>query len=795
MPFLITGGLFFSLLAGNDITFSNCMAFCLESYDHNYPSYQESIFDTKQHPGSNQLAFDFMYSNASLFPASQAVSALNFPGLWVGDTYVTATAALAAYKQGFVPPHDRAFKQLVEAIAAYEEERLADQRMLDEMALAKKAWEYNRKMAAEQARQRVITDHLKRYGVSYEYLWAKKTGLYRLNDFDQVVHRILAMTDITHAQAYAIIKGYCDKRCFHKDEKRHSKYVINQAFKHRERLKAQQQREAELYKIAAIKRAADEKRRKEWQALQEQQQVLKQQQKVLATYRPVLDFCASHTDTAVSAVGTATYQTQRQQALDKTVADGGKQHVKSYELDACTQGFLLQHEINPNQFQSLSSTIFGHQLFSEFEQLYKKIAKTTFECLLKSELNDDCVGFVQLGFEATQQEQFVLAATLSDFANTWADFTWDIFKDGIDTVCQVIDIVRHSKSLTDGMDKLLAWVGAELVECDQRDIPLSQVEIYYYQQSQTKSPQEFAHMVTLAQEQFYQWWQKDGALDKFQAAARLLGNATCALPLLGKTMGSCGKILTKAHELAKLEKIAAMAQRLGAGFQEAQQVWATTESVLQSVPTTVADVESSLTCLVHSQVNAARNIKNIADCSAQISANISLTENALVQQLIDQNYALAKQCLKFKISSIILHASDKNQEDTSAEKSAANLDDNKKSENNDPGDDPNKDPEDDDDPLPEKDKGRMNHIFLKKEGHMLDTPENRNLLRDLVKDIKNYCGQDTSNRNDWYAKIMEDGKQLWARVRNKKIISGGINNVPREWCPETGLCKSLMPKG
>ncbi len=603
---LITGSLFFSLLTGNDTTFSNCMAFCLESYDHNYPSYQESIFDTKQHLGNTQLTFDMMYSNASLFPASQASSALNFPGLWVGDTYVTATAAFAAYKQGFVPPHDRAFKQLIEAIAAYEEERLADQRMLDEMALAKKAWEYNQKMAADQARQRVITDHLKQYGVSYEYLWAKKTGLYRLNDFDQVVHRILAMTDITHAQAYAIIKGYCDKRCFHKDEKRYSKYVINQAFKHRERLKAQQQREDQLRKEVAIQREADEKLRQKQQVLHEQQQALRQQQKVLATYRPVLDFCASHTDTAVSAVGIATYQTQRQQALDQTVADGGKQHVKSYELDACTQGFLLQHEINPNQFQSLSSTIFGHQLFSEFEQLYKKIAKTTFECLLKSELVDDCVGFAQLGFEATQQEQFVLAATLSDFANTLTDCSFSVFCKGpIAAICGIIDICRNPEPLLEGMGKLLVLLGGALNRYDNETAPLGSIQMHYCQEAHERNVQEFNQMCDLAKQHFYHWKQTSSPPEKCEAISTFVCDGLVATPLLGKTMRCCGKMLVKAHELVMLEKVAAVAQDLGVELQEAQRILVATEGVLQSVPANAAEVETALTCLMESELNTA----------------------------------------------------------------------------------------------------------------------------------------------------------------------------------------------
>lgn len=42
--------------------------------------------------------------------------------------------------------------------------------------------------------------------------------------------------------------------------------------------------------------------------------------------------------------------------------------------------------------------------------------------------------------------------------------------------------------------------------------------------------------------------------------------------------------------------------------------------------------------------------------------------------------------------------------------------------------------------------------------------------------------------NDWYARIDEDGSQLWAEVRNGAIIRNcGRNRTPRPWDPETGL--------
>lgn len=109
------------------------------------------------------------------------------------------------------------------------------------------------------------------------------------------------------------------------------------------------------------------------------------------------------------------------------------------------------------------------------------------------------------------------------------------------------------------------------------------------------------------------------------------------------------------------------------------------------------------------------------------------------------------------------------------------------------GNGPDKDPNDQD-PLPENNRSIMMHIFKNEEGHLIDTPENRNLLRNLVRDVKNYIGKDNAFRNDWYAKITKEGALLWARVRNNKIVSGGLNKIPEIWSPETGFCSPVIPK-
>ena len=84
------------------------------------------------------------------------------------------------------------------------------------------------------------------------------------------------------------------------------------------------------------------------------------------------------------------------------------------------------------------------------------------------------------------------------------------------------------------------------------------------------------------------------------------------------------------------------------------------------------------------------------------------------------------------------------------------------------------------------------HIFDDREGHVVDSPENQKKFIDLVKDPKNFLTQDRWGKW-WYAKILEDGTQAWAEVRNEIITNCGINETPLESNDETGLSKSNRP--
>ena len=78
------------------------------------------------------------------------------------------------------------------------------------------------------------------------------------------------------------------------------------------------------------------------------------------------------------------------------------------------------------------------------------------------------------------------------------------------------------------------------------------------------------------------------------------------------------------------------------------------------------------------------------------------------------------------------------------------------------------------------------HIFRKDEGHLEDSPANRELLLNLAKDPTKFVGLDGYG-NSWNAEIVDGGKQLWVRYQHGVINEGGLNSSPKPWDPVTGF--------
>ena len=79
------------------------------------------------------------------------------------------------------------------------------------------------------------------------------------------------------------------------------------------------------------------------------------------------------------------------------------------------------------------------------------------------------------------------------------------------------------------------------------------------------------------------------------------------------------------------------------------------------------------------------------------------------------------------------------------------------------------------------------HIFRQAGGHVPDTRGNRELLIS-THDPVHFMGQDRFG-NPWYARVLQDGRQVWIQCRGDRIRNGGVNAIPRQFHALTGLSK------
>lgn len=84
-------------------------------------------------------------------------------------------------------------------------------------------------------------------------------------------------------------------------------------------------------------------------------------------------------------------------------------------------------------------------------------------------------------------------------------------------------------------------------------------------------------------------------------------------------------------------------------------------------------------------------------------------------------------------------------------------------------------------------KSTLRHIFRNEKGHfMYDTPENRDFILSAASSPECRVGT-TKQSVEIYLKLMPDGSQAWAFVKNGIITNGGINRLPLKWVANSSL--------
>ena len=182
-------------------------------------------------------------------------------------------------------------------------------------------------------------------------------------------------------------------------------------------------------------------------------------------------------------------------------------------------------------------------------------------------------------------------------------------------------------------------------------------------------------------------------------------------------------------------------------------------------------------------------------------SNMCITEdylrerNLLTHQLVQQYTNKAKQYIADQEKNTIVLAQNKNDE---VKKQVQEIEDqDKKGGGGGPEDpeDPDDDPEDPENKFKKVFgyfKNVFTHAFTGEKGHFTDSSAHRKLVLDMASDLKNFIIKDVHG-NYWYAKILENGKQVWAWARDGLIRDCGINDIPRA-INKYGLCNDILIK-
>ncbi len=445
------------------------------------------------------------------------------------------------------------------------------------------------------------------------------------HSYKEIVNRLLACKYLFDEQIWSLWQEYKNKRYW--DWNNEKNYTENDLKDGLEKRKKDRQKQEQ----------ADEKRRADEQQRIEHQKLLqKYDLKILQNF----DYVSS-------------YQNHRQQALQQTINDSGKKHIKTHDVDVQTKAFMQTQGIDHRQFESLSGTIFSHQLFQECAEHYKKAAKIVYGYGLKnSVIIPHLLEFTKAAFVGTQYEQFTLAVQLSDIAEILSEISVGACKGLIKYGANLIDVVRDpkqivtaAKHLAESLAKILHTLGGALVSYDQEGA----VGVTNLQACQTSFGNDmilFNQICDVSKAHFNQWYEKSSLQDKAQAISEIVTDCVITPIIISKAMKACGGILFQAKEAVNFARAIELAEELGLGFMEAEELLLATEVGVQKLPVNAIELETAVTSLIESDVGIVKNSGWFSDVYT-VQSFVENVQNIRLQNAFYKNNLLQKESIKY----------------------------------------------------------------------------------------------------------------------------------------------------
>lgn len=469
---------------------------------------------------------------------------------------------------------------------------------------------------------------------------AQKEQMKRLS-YDDFVTDLLARNDLSDQAIVALWNEYKKKRVWNRNnEKQDNEIKIKESLKKRE-----------------LKR--------EQKVLQEKNYQLK-----LHQHKQRHDSIVLHDMNDLSP-----FQKDRKEALLKTKANGYATYEQNYHVDAQTTALLAIHGIDHQHCQSLSGTVFQHQLFQEAAACYKKAAKIMFDHAVKNSLIAPYVlQLAQTSFESTKVEIFDLSMQLNDLAELLAETSLSVFKAVVESTCNLIDMVWNYKQTAKQISQLLVSVlqtlGGALNAYDYQS-SLHVQHIQAVEQAFGADICAFNQLCDLSKKEFAYWYQISSGQEKVQALSRCVADLMLQPKLIGMAGKACAGILSKALNLKSLEAITALSEELN--FAECL-----AQGVEQQLATTVGEVmpeiEQSLTSLMETEVSILKhgiNFTGITEISAlieefhKIKGVVPSSDRLLIRQVDNALRRISKKIDRTSIENLTkLYAQKKIEETT-----------------------------------------------------------------------------------------------------------------------------------